>query len=85
MNTLSVLKRISQEAVHGICVKQSFNKYSILPRNLSRSDLSSSLVTIALKDSEIEGDHVLALTGMQKNHPYNMCQGTRSYVLITCV
>lgn len=45
VNTLSVLKRLSQEAVHGSFVKQSFNKYSTLPRNLSRSDPSSSLVT----------------------------------------
>lgn len=53
VNTLSVLRRLSQEAVHGIFVKQSFNKYSTLPRNLSRSDPSPSLVTKALKDSEI--------------------------------
>lgn len=51
VNKLSVLKRLLQEAVHGIFVKQSFNKYSTPPRNLSRSDPSSSLVTKALRDS----------------------------------
>ena len=44
-------------------MKQSFNKYSSLPRNLSRFDLSSSLVTKALKDSEIEGDGLLVVSG----------------------
>ena len=37
-------------------MKQCFNKYFTLPRNSSRFDLSSSLVTTALEDSEIERD-----------------------------
>ena len=40
---------------HNICLaKRSFNKYFTFPRNLSRFDLSSSLVAKALKRSEIK-------------------------------